>query len=74
MTDEPLIRPGLVVDPTDENKAILPDGELGYAVRFIPGPLDGPITRADLESGQIIGYGKLDRLKAFSDEIEEDDR
>jgi hypothetical protein len=49
----------VVVDPTNDNVAILPDGALGYAVRAVPQSADpSRPTVAQLTGGTIIGYSE----------------
>lgn len=46
-----------IPDPEDANRAIMPSGKLGYAVRFLP-QLDDPTnpTQAEFDAGTIVGY------------------
>lgn len=50
-----------IVDPEDENRAIMPDGGLGFAVRLLPHPVGpGGPTAEELRGGVIVGYGRFD--------------
>lgn len=45
-----------VIDPTDNNQAILDDGALGFAVRVIKILDPKAPTVAELDAGTVIGY------------------
>ena len=46
-----------IPDPWDRNRAILPDGQIGRLIRWLPGPIDPErITMADLDRGIDVGY------------------
>lgn len=56
-----------VVDPTDENVAILSDGTIGRAIRFAP----AGTPFSEMSQAPIIGYGLLD-LSGFKKEFPDD--
>lgn len=46
-----------IPDPWDRNRAILPDGQIGHLIRWIPGPVDPErVTQADLDRSADLGY------------------
>ena len=46
-----------IPDPWDRNRAILPDGQVGHLIRWIPGPVDPErVTQADLDRSVDVGY------------------
>jgi hypothetical protein len=49
----------LIVDPTDENVAILNDGRVGHAMRVLPADSPPPTTMAEFNRAPIIGYGRF---------------
>lgn len=49
-----------IVDPFNQNQAVLSTGQLGHAIRIID-PLKDPEhpTMNELMGGQVIGYGNI---------------
>jgi len=51
---------GFVIDPTDDNVAIRPDGRIGYALRSVAHIEDPSAPTLDeLKDAKIIGYGNF---------------
>ena len=51
---------GFLIDPTDDNVAILGDGKIGHALRILPILEDSRApSLAELEGAPIVGYGNF---------------
>lgn len=61
----------VVIDPTDENVAILSDGTVGHAMRVLPARTTAdpnPPTMAELNAAPILGYGRFTMSEEAPDE------